>query len=106
VQSNYFFIGMNQEDIPMLIITRKLGQRFVIGNSITVTVLQVDKGKVRLGIDAPSEFKILREELQKSSMGWRPSVSVQVKRLKTSQDLTGVGASLSTDKPVERIGCQ
>ena len=53
----------------MLVLTRKLGQSFVIADSITVTVLQADRSKVRLGVQAPPQVKILREELQSSPVG-------------------------------------
>jgi carbon storage regulator len=65
-----------QEDIPMLVITRKLGQRFVIADSITVTVLQMDRSKIKLGIEAPPDIKILREELQTDTWGWRSGPKV------------------------------
>jgi carbon storage regulator len=42
---------------------RKLGERIVIDDRITVTVLEVQGNRVRLGIDAPKEIPIKREEL-------------------------------------------
>jgi carbon storage regulator len=66
---------MIQEDFQMLVLTRKLGQRLVIGNSITVTVLHVESGNVQLGIQAPPQLKILRQELQACSIGWQPACS-------------------------------
>jgi carbon storage regulator CsrA len=47
----------------MLVLTRKLGEKVVIGNNITVTILAVDGGRVRVGIDAPDDIRILRGEL-------------------------------------------
>jgi carbon storage regulator CsrA len=47
----------------MLVLTRKLGEKVVIGNNITVTILSVDGGRVRVGIDAPDDIRILRGEL-------------------------------------------
>lgn len=47
----------------MLILSRKVGERIIIDGSIVIEVTQIDRGKVRLGIDAPDEVKILREEL-------------------------------------------
>lgn len=46
-----------------LVLTRRRDESFMIGDDITVTILQVDGGKVRLGILAPRDVKILREEL-------------------------------------------
>ena len=47
----------------MLVLTRKLGERIVIGKHITVTVLEVQGNRIRLGIEAPKEIPIKREEL-------------------------------------------
>ena len=47
----------------MLVLTRKQGERFVIGNDILVTVVSVKGNKVRIGISAPEDVSILREEL-------------------------------------------
>jgi len=47
----------------MLVLGRKLGQRILIGDEITVTVVRVTGGGVRLGIEAPAEMPVVREEL-------------------------------------------
>lgn len=47
----------------MLVLSRKAGESIRIGDDIEVTVLEVHHGKVRLGINAPSHVKILREEI-------------------------------------------
>jgi carbon storage regulator CsrA len=47
----------------MLVLTRKLGQKVVIGQDITVTILAVMGNKVRLGIEAPDHIRVLRSEL-------------------------------------------
>lgn len=47
----------------MLVLTRKLGQKIVINGNITITVVDVGAGKVRIGIDAPREVPIYRQEL-------------------------------------------
>lgn len=47
----------------MLVLSRKLHQRIRLGPQIVVTVLQVTKGRVRLGIEAPPEVAVWREEL-------------------------------------------
>jgi carbon storage regulator len=48
----------------MLVLTRKVGERIVIGNSIMVTVLESQGGRMRLGIDAPHEVPVYREEIR------------------------------------------
>jgi carbon storage regulator len=47
----------------MLVLSRKVGEQIQIGPDITVTVLRVDGKRVRLGIAAPSGYRILRSEL-------------------------------------------
>jgi carbon storage regulator len=47
----------------MLVLTRKLGEMIRIGDQIKVTVLEVRSGQVKLGIDAPMDVKVHREEV-------------------------------------------
>ena len=47
----------------MLILTRRVGERIVIGPDIAVEVLEVKGNQVRLGIDAPAEIEVHREEI-------------------------------------------
>ena len=47
----------------MLILTRRMGETLMIGNEITVTVLSVKGNQVRLGIQAPKEVPVHREEV-------------------------------------------
>lgn len=47
----------------MLVLTRKVNERIQIGDDITITVVRLGPGAVRIGIDAPPHFEILRGEL-------------------------------------------
>ena len=47
----------------MLILTRKVGETLVIGDEITITVLGVKGNQVRLGVNAPKEVAVHREEI-------------------------------------------
>ena len=49
----------------MLVLTRKENQRINLGDSIVVTVVHLGKDSVRLGIEAPADVLVLREELQR-----------------------------------------
>jgi carbon storage regulator len=48
----------------MLVLSRKPGERILIGDQIAVTVVRIAPGIVRIGIDAPENLPIVREELR------------------------------------------
>jgi carbon storage regulator len=47
----------------MLVLSRKLGEKIFIGDNICITVVDIDRGKIRLGIEAPRDVSIYRQEL-------------------------------------------
>ena len=47
----------------MLVLSRKLGEKIYINDNICITVVDIDRGKIRLGIEAPREVPIFRKEL-------------------------------------------
>ena len=47
----------------MLVLTRRINERIMIGDHIVVTVLEVHGDQVRIGVDAPREIKVFREEV-------------------------------------------
>ena len=47
----------------MLILTRKIGEALVIGKDISVTVMGIKGAQIRIGIDAPRDIKVNREEI-------------------------------------------
>lgn len=48
----------------MLVLSRKVGERIWIGEDISVTVVRITGGGVRIGIEAPAEMPVVREELK------------------------------------------
>jgi carbon storage regulator len=48
----------------MLVLSRKVGERIWIGPEISVTIVRIAGGAVRLGINAPPELAVVREELK------------------------------------------
>ena len=73
----------------MLVLTRKQGESIVIGNEVTVTVVEVRNGQVRLGIEAPRSIEVHRKEVYEQVMAQNVAAASQaasaadvVKRLK------------------------
>lgn len=47
----------------MLVLSRKQGEKIIINENISITVVEIDRGKIRLGIEAPRDVPIFRQEL-------------------------------------------
>jgi len=47
----------------MLILTRRVGERFMIGDNVVVTVLSARGNQIRLGVDAPRDVSVHRQEI-------------------------------------------
>jgi carbon storage regulator len=50
-------------EVDMLVLSRKLSQQIMIGSDILITVVKIDRNAVRIGIEAPRNTSILRNEL-------------------------------------------
>lgn len=50
----------------MLILSRKLNESIVVGDDVIIKIVSIDKGVVKLGIEAPNNITVLREELLKA----------------------------------------
>lgn len=48
----------------MLVLSRKVGERILIGDDVAVTVVRVAQGIVRIGVEAPKSLPIVREEIK------------------------------------------
>lgn len=76
----------------MLVLTRKTDQKIHIGCGITITILRVHGGMVRMGIEAPSDVKILRGELTPTSESNRQSPA---NGKPSAQDASGSASGVS-----------
>ena len=52
-----------QKGIEMLVLSRKAGERILVGTDVVITIVRIGPNTVRLGIDAPADQNIVREEL-------------------------------------------
>jgi carbon storage regulator len=57
----------------MLVLSRKVGERILIGEQIAITVVRINATTVRLGIDAPGKLPVVREELAAATAADRDS---------------------------------
>jgi len=51
----------------MLVLSRKVNEKIVIDGGIVITVVKIEGGQVRLGIEAPKHIKVFREEIRQST---------------------------------------
>ena len=66
----------------MLVLSRKESQRIRLGDSIVVTIVKISGDKVRIGIEAPSDVLVLRDELEVRDL----SVAVDVAAAEATDD--------------------
>ncbi len=52
----------------MLVLSRKVGERILLGEKIKITVVRVSGGGVRLGIEAPADVTVIREEVAQAEV--------------------------------------
>ncbi len=66
----------------MLVLTRKLGEVIKIGDRIKVVVVSVEGGSVKLGVEAPDEIPVHREEIYQKIASENKAASAQIDREK------------------------
>ena len=52
--------------VNMLVLSRKQGQSIYIGDNVRITVIVIDSEKIRIGIDAPKDVSVDREEVRRA----------------------------------------
>ena len=73
----------------MLVVSRKVGERVLIGDNVVVTVVKVGNGGVRIGIEAPREMAVVREELAEQ-LNEHEILSIEAARQAQLEDESGV----------------
>jgi len=53
----------------MLVLSRKLGEKIVINGNIVITLVKIDRNQVRIGIEAPKDVPVYREEIAPETTG-------------------------------------
>jgi carbon storage regulator len=71
----------------MLILTRRIGETLIIGDDVNITVLGVKGNQVRLGINAPKDVSVHREEIYLRIQQEKQGSDTERKHLKYSQML-------------------
>ena len=69
----------------MLVLARKIEESIIIGDNVSVKIISIDKGVVKLGIDAPRGISIVRNELLQDVRKSNIAASKDVKIDKISQ---------------------
>jgi carbon storage regulator len=52
-----------KEEEAMLVLSRKVGQRFQVGQDVWITIVKIDRNSVRIGVEAPHDVAVFREEV-------------------------------------------
>ena len=74
----------------MLVLSRKLNETILIGENVRVTLLGIDGDKIKIGIDAPRDIKVFREELLEATKDTNkqaltaPVISFDLSKMKKS----------------------
>jgi carbon storage regulator len=67
-ERNRILTANAQMEASMLVLSRKSGEKFWIGENIAITVVRISGGGVRIGIEAPEELIVVRDELREKAL--------------------------------------
>lgn len=81
----------------MLVLTRRVGDSIIIGHEVVVTVLEVRSDQVRIGIDAPREVTVHREEVYRQMVEENEQAVASVERVEALRQRLRGGPSRRND---------
>ncbi len=83
----------------MLILTRKPGESLYIGDNVKVTIVEIKGNQIRVGIDAPADLRIYREEIYKQILEENKNAAEAVMSGSALEQLTGTWKGVGKDSP-------
>ena len=87
-QKTFKAIVLSNGDVKMLVLSRKKNESIKIADHITITVVEIRGDKVRLGIEAPREVPVHRQEVHEAIQREKAEQAKQDEETKTSSSLT------------------
>ena len=85
----------------MLILTRKPGESLYIGDNVKITIVEIKGNQIRVGIDAPSELRIYREEIYLQILDENKKAAEAVMSGSALEELSGSWKGMQGGKPGE-----
>ena len=92
----------------MLILSRKVGESFLIGDEVEIKVTEISGDRVKVGIEAPKDYKIIRKELQQTVESNREAATARSRetlgRLLQTIISNNEKGSDENEKPADSVG--
>lgn len=74
----------------MLVLSRKKDESLMIGDNVIIKIIEIDEGRVKIGIEAPKSIEINRKEIYDKIMDENREATTNTSRLKELKNLNGI----------------